>query len=44
MKALKVIAVALVATFACTVANAQTHRHHRVHHRHHHVVHRHHKM
>ncbi|WP_183568470.1 hypothetical protein [Mucilaginibacter sp. SP1R1] len=48
MKALKVLAVALFATFACTAANAQTHHPRRVvhHHHHRHVVHHHahHKM
>ncbi|SDP99111.1 hypothetical protein SAMN05428975_4910 [Mucilaginibacter sp. OK268] len=45
MKALKILAVVLFATFAYTAANAQTH-HRVVHRHHHHVVHhpRHHKM
>jgi len=48
MKALKILAVVLFATFIYTAASAQTHHRHRVVHRHHHhhIVHhpRHHKM
>ncbi|WP_172333894.1 hypothetical protein [Mucilaginibacter sp. SG564] len=48
MKALKILVVALFATFAYTTASAQTHHHRHVVHRHHHhpVVHhpRHHRL